>query len=322
MSGIASGRGVGIQEKEIRASDMSGLFGAGGHQDGATALIRTNENIRIEEDMANTGMGERVIDESIIPNNVANLNTEFNFATAKTGAAHPQDGAVAGESFVRVTDNRPGQDVNVDTGVGKNAFDATLEALQSSFGHHYNMDASRGSGYGGANPFASAPYSVDPFSSSSTRREGITSAGDEMGAPETGTDSGMRESLDFYLSTPSTITTESRSENFNENSGLRRRNTKTSQSRQLERVAQRDDIMKAVDDSVELHANVMSEHFNSAFKSDDDRSNIYNRIHNPLNLYTVSQVGVNDVSNDSYQNTNKRHGKSSNVKMRNTLVGV
>jgi hypothetical protein len=322
MSGQGGGRGVGLQEKEIIAKDMPTLFGAGGHQDGATALIRTNENTRTEEDLALAGMGERVIDENVIPNNVSNVNTEFNFAYAKTGAAHPVDGQVIDKSFARISTGLASGDTNVDTGPGANAFELTLQALQSSFGHHYNMDAGRGPTIGGANPFASAPNQSDPFSGSTIRRGDMDMQEDRSQQPESESDKSMQQSVDFFLSTPASIVTSDGSDNFNENNGLRRKNTKTSQSRQLERVGQRDDIMKAVEKSVELHADVMAQHFAKSFKTDLDRSNIYNRIHNPLNLYTANQVGVDDISSETFRARAKRGKKSNSEKMKSTLVGV
>jgi hypothetical protein len=319
MSGDPISRtGVGLTDKATRAIDISRLFGAGGHQDGATALIKTNENIRIEEDLAISGMGERVIDENIVPNNVANVNTEFNFSSFKTGAATPRDGVVIDRSYARIMDGLSSGDANVQTGPGSNNFQLTLEALQSSFGQHYNGDAGRGPSTGARNPFSNAPQRTDPFSTSSSRRDTVEFHG--MSDPRS--ENEMQPSVDFFLSTPKNINVYDKSDNYNEKSGLRRRNTKTSQSRQLERVNQRDDIMKAVEASSDLHASVMSEHFNSSFKSTDDRQNIYNRIHNPLNKYTASQVGISDISADSFRDRASRSGKSGNDKFKNTLVGI
>lgn len=317
--------GAGLQDKPSTAQDMSSLFGGGGHQDGATALIRTNENARIEEDMALGGMGERVIDENIIPNNVANLNTEFNFSAVKTGAVDPTDLVIPGEEqYGRITGSLPNGDTNVALGGDENVFQVTLQALQSSFGQHYNMDASKGPSTGGGNPFASMAYATDPFSSTSARRgEEFANDDDRMYGEETQSDKNMQQSVDFFLTTPTTIYPTSKADNFNENTGLRRRNTKTCQSRQLERVAQKKDIMAAIDKSTDLHAEVMKHHFDKSFKTGSERDAIYGRIHNTLNLYTASQVGIGEVSSESYKNSSSgRKRKSKNDKLNSTLVGV
>jgi hypothetical protein len=61
------------------------LFGSGGHEDGVTALIKTNNNITKEEELTMHNMGNRMIDAPLLHRNIANSNKDFNWSQFKTG---------------------------------------------------------------------------------------------------------------------------------------------------------------------------------------------------------------------------------------------
>lgn len=337
---------VGLYERRTNAANMSRLFGAGGHHDGVTALINTTENDRIEEDMAVSGMGERVIDENIIPNNVANLNSEFNFHTMKTGAARQPDGAVAkSQAYQRLEDGLSAGDTNISTQQGDHTKGQVIGALQEVFGQYYHADEPESQLVGAGNPFAGFENinRVDPFggvvilnnksSGQDANMEGegfvqtnYRSTAEAMHSDNhtVGADTQVaKQSLDFYMNDDSHADIHSVPETLlNHDTGLRRRNIRSSQSTQLQRVAKTSDIMRAVEDSVSTQAEIMKNQVREAFRSTDERNALFDQLHTDTNKLTASQVGVNDISENTYKHHSSRKGMNRGEHMRNVIVGA
>jgi len=325
--------GTGLHEKPANTGEkVPKLFGAGGHQDGVTALIRTNENTRIEEDMAMTGMGERVIDENVIPNNVENLNTEFNFTAMKTGAARTADGRLVGtQNMARMTDGLAAGDVNVHTDENYHTQDQVLGALTEVYGQMHHSDEPQSIMAAAGNPFASFVSKETPFSGAiampknmdhDLNVEHVDVQTDLQVSKDIQNEGVAQESVDFYLGSESVDHVEPVHDIYNHNTGLRRRNTKVSQSKQLQRVGQKDDIMNAIEQSAEMHANIMQEQFKAAFRTEEDKAKIFEQLHTDTNRYTASQVGVHDISESSYRNQKSRRGANKGEMMRSMLIGV
>jgi hypothetical protein len=292
---------------------MPNLFGAGGWQDGATALIATHKNVQTEESMALHGNGERAIDENIAQHSIANANTEFNYSQFKNGAvtnADPQPrfsiigGLTAGDYNIKMDPYAATQDV-------------TTQALGDIMSVKYKLNGESPDdqvSVKGANPFVARGGKAAAQSAADGATEGFGQE-DPKGDQEDESD------ISYYFNDGYVDPTAAEQVNRNYSTGLRRANAKTSQSKQLERVAQKDDIMRAYQEANESYAETMKTHFKAAYQDSDQREETIDRLRQPNSKYYSSQMGVGDVSRDTAK-AYKKKKQNGPTKLNTQLVGV
>lgn len=306
-----SRRGVGHAWKVSQGNDMPTLFGSGGHEDGGSALIQTFNNRQKEDELALHGQGERALDENRFQRSMANSNPEFNFSQYKTGSSRSENTtAHPGEMKMTLTEGLSSGDYNIHVDPYASVVDQTTQAMGAIYGNVYKLNSS-------SNVDASVEkMGSNPFQAKSSKPKGGDSTiATEMEDKDDGYD------IDYYYQDP--YYEEGAEEAINENAetGLRRVNIRSSQKRQLERVAQSDDIMAAYQAANDSYASTVKEHFKGAYHSKEEREETLDRLRYPTSKYGSSQYGVNDVSRDSEKAyKGKRHNAPN--KLNAVLVGV
>lgn len=310
-------RGVGHSWKSSTASEQPSLFGSGGHMDGGkTALICTFRNRQLEDQLALHGMGEDSIDENMVNRKLANANPEFNYSQFKRGALRG-DGDFEGQ--VKVTTQNGDFALRVDPYA--DVVDQTSQALGAIYdgisksGLKNDVDASTSQPMR-SNPFKSArPSGNDDEEKSFMGGQGTEDMQTEQEAEDAGGEGY------YYNDTFDEGNDAQHAVNRNEDTGLRRINIRSSQSKQLERVAQKDSIMQAYNESQNAYAENLKQHFHSAFMGQEEREETLERLRNPLSKYTAGQIGVNDLSRDRAKAYKSKHHNAP-TKLNGMLVGV
>lgn len=294
---IQSRRAVGHSWKISSADDVSDLFGAGGWQDGATALIATYKNKQIEDSMALDGNGERVIDDNIHAHNVSNANTEFNFSQYKNGMMTYSDP----EPRFNVTHAVASGDIALRIDPYSSTFDETTQALGSIMNPKYKLN-----GKSEVDQSNDQRTGVNPFNGASRtdNQKDYEAQGLGMIDPEQEDE----DEISYYYNDGLYDPSAAQDIQMNMETGLRKTNARKSQSTILERVAQRDDIMSAINNSQEMFANVLKDHFSDVYRTSEESGHIRESLRHPSSKYVANQVGVNEVSRSSQQSyKNKKH---------------
>lgn len=305
-----SRRAVGHTWKYSTAADMPLLFGAGGEQDGATALVQTFANRQKEDELALHGQGERTLDENRYQRNAANANTEFNFSQYKTGALKSENTSqFPGEAKMTLTEGLSSGDYNLRVDPYSSVFDQTTQAMGAIYGGVYKLNA------GNNTDGTVEKLGANPFRGKQTKNETNPVAITQMEEEDDGYD------IDYYYQDPYYEPGAEEAVNENRETGLRRVNIRSSQKRQLERVGQADDIMKAYEDANTAYASTMKEHFKQAYMSSEEREETLDRLRFPTSKYNSSQFGVNDVSRETEKAYKGKRHKAPN-KLNAVLVGV
>lgn len=294
-TGGFSRRGVGHIWKYSGGKDMPTLFGSGGPQDGVTALIQSFENRSKEDELALHGNGERVIDDNIFQLSAANANPEFNFSKYKSRS-----------DKVNVTEGVASGDTRVDP--YSTNFDQTAQAFGAIFGGVYKLDGRS------ENDETVEKMGANPFAKLQKKKENDVDI--DMGYE--GDDDYDIEY--YYEGDYNEDGAEQAAINENRETGLRRINMRTSQSRQLERVAQAQDIMKAYEEANDAYAGIVKEHHKHGYMSSDSRKETLERLRTPLSRFESAQVGVVDVSRDNYNHVKNK--KQHTTKLNSLIVGV
>lgn len=309
---ISSRRGVGHQWKR-GYNQMPVLFGAGGHHDGVSALIQTFSNKQVEDECALHGMGADAIDQNKFTRNQANANPEFNFSQYKTGAMHTQrDGIFPGEGQFTIgnTDGASSGDIMVRVDPYSDMVDMTAQAVGAIYGNVYKM---------GGLSTTKEKMSANPFKARDNKTDEIEAdtggAFTELEQDEDGYD------VDYYFDSEyhgGEAAAEQVEKDFD--TGLRRINMKTSQGRQLEAVATKEQIMEAYQEANNQYANILSEHMGKAVLTTEDRQAALDKLRTSNSKYKSSQMGVADMSRDTAKKY--RSSKNSSTKLNSQLVGV
>lgn len=310
-SNVHSSRAVGYSWKISSADDVPKLFGSGGWHDGATALIATYKNTQVEDSIALHGNGERVIDENIHSHNIANANTEFNFSQFKSGALTYADP----EPRFNVTQTVSSGDIALKVDPYSSAFDETSQALGNIMNPKYKLN-----GKSEADQANDQRTGINPFFGSINaipKQDKFEAQG--IGNPEPTMED--EENISYYYNDGFFDDNAVESINRNMESGLRRVNIKTSQSTQLERVAQKEDIMKAIQDANDNYANILRDHFSDVYRSTEQADETRESLRQPSSKYYASQMGVNDVSRDSEKSYKRRKHKTP-TKLNSMLISV
>lgn len=310
----SSRRGVGHQWKRAYGSDMPTLFGAGGEQDGVSALIQTFANRQKEDELALHGQGERTLDENRFQRSMANANSEFNFSQYKTGASYSENTTqYPGDQKVTLTEGLASGDFNVHVDPYAAIVDQTTQAMGAIYGGVYKLN-------GGNNTDGTVEkMGRNPFQHTKAKGDKDDASNMPIVTEEEATEDGY--DIDYYYNDPYYEDGAEEAINENKETGLRRVNIRSSQKRQLERVGQSEDIMKAYQEANDAYAQTVKEHFKGAYRSQEDREETLERLRNPTSKYSSSQYGVNDVSRDTEKAyKGKRHHAPN--KLNATLVGV
>lgn len=307
---VQSRRAAGHSWKISSAADAPRLFGSGGWQDGATALIATYKNIQVEDSIALHGNGERIIDENVYSHNISNANTDFNFSQFKSGAMtfmDPEPRFTVGQSVAS-------GDITLRVDPYSSVHDETSQALGNIMNPKYKLN-----GKSEADQSSDARTGINPFYGSPQKDKAEDNEAEGFGNPQPEMED--ENDISYYYNDGFVDPDAAESINRNMDTGLRRANIKTSQSTQLARVAQRDDIMKAVNDANESYANTLRDHFAGAYRTSEDAEEIRENLRQPTSKFYASQMGVNDVSRDTAKAYKGKKHKGP-TKLNSTLVGV
>jgi len=298
---------TGTSWKISSAADMPQLFGYGGWQDGASAFVHTSRNIQTEDAMTLNGMGERVMDVNEHEYKIGNTNNEFTWSQFKNGLSQREPRFELGGSQLAAGDYALRMDAY------SNAYDETMQALGDIVCPKYKLD-------GEAPPDqAESRYNINPFLMGAKKGapeggQGYGEAGGEDPTPAEGDD------LSYFYNDGYADAGAQDAVNRNYDTGLRRQNTRNKQSKLLERQAQGNQIMDAVNSAHESYANVLKEHFKDAYMDSDQRKEALDRFRTPTSKYLSNQVGVMDASRDLARSY---HGKKNRpTKLNGQLVGA
>lgn len=307
----SSRRDIGQSWKTSYGSDMPLLFGAGGEQDGnQTALINTTKNIQKEDELALVGTGDRTIDTNEYKRAANNSNPEFNFSQFKSGATGTEN------YEQQVTVPTASGYMNMRVNPYDSVFDQTSQAFGALYGGVYKLNAHS------SVDESRVKLGVNPFAPSNARGGG--DEGDDGSAEmeqDGGADDDNVDDINYYYQEAYQDKSADAAIQAEHQNGLRRVNIRTNQKRQLERVAQVSDIIKAHQEATDAYATTLKDHFNAAYMSEDDRVETIEKLHYPTAKYGSAQHGVGDVSRDSER---AHKGKRSNIptKLNSVLVGV
>ena len=307
---VSSTRGVGHSWTTNMPNSQPSLFGEGGWRDeGQTALIRTSKNIQVEDSLALSGQGERVIDENIHAHNISNANTEFNFSQYKGGFNSFE------EYGPRFTLQVPQGDINIKIDPYSSIYDETTQALGAVFNPRYKLDGASFQDQStdsrvGVNPFN---YNIPPKS----EKNQVEGLGDNQD-PEIDDE---EEDISYYYNDGFYDPGAAEDVNRNLETGLRKANTRTAQSKQLARVAKKEDIMKAFNEASQTYGNIVEKYFKGAAHTKDDNANIRSMLRQGNSKFYANQMGVNDVSRSNAK-IYKRHKKDMTTKLNAQPISV
>lgn len=317
-----SRRGVGHGWKNINNTPPS-LFGSGGHRDGATAMIQTFANRQVEDEAALHGNGDDSIDSNRYHRNQSNANTEFSFTQYKSGALHSQRGKVLpGEGMMTIgsTDGLYSGDTMIRVDPYSDMIDMTVQAVGAVLGNVYKDDDTNTQSFGpkvGKNPFKGGKTSAQKRSDEDKVSADMHGPTTQQEDEEDGFD------IDYYFD--DTYYEGEKAEKAVKkeyDSGLRRINTKTSQQRQLNQVATKEQIMSAYQSANDQYAQVLQDHMGGAYLDQEGKVDLLEKLRPENSKYQASQVGVNDLSRSrskAYKGT--RHNRGT-TKLNAMLVGV
>lgn len=291
-------------------NEHSILFGAGGPQDGTTPLIQTFCNRMKEDEMALHGMGERSLDENRFQRAMANSNPEFNFQMYKTGMAgervHPALTVFEGlgharDSTVNVDGNQP-------------MVDQTTSALGGIYERTWK-DGSYPTQYNAQGP----DIIMNPFATNANRpTKEQTTPNEEVAQPDDPFDD---PEIDYYYKEEYTDGEQALREIQNDKeTGLRRVNIRASQRRQLDRVAQKEDVMAALQSVIDDNDLNTAKFHKSAYHSPEEKERMRELFRTPTSKFQSSQVGVGEASRKSAKAYSKRAHQPN--KLNAVLVGV
>lgn len=309
MNEVHSRRGVGHEWKIVGSGEnYSRLFGAGGHLDGSVALIQTFANKQKEDEVALHGNGDDTIDSNRYQRNMANANSEFNFSQYKSGA--PYDEAKKGENFtVRNTDGLASGDNCLKIDPYSDVVDMTSQAVGALFGEVYKDTGTNDSQMG-----------VNPFMHVSKNTGGDDAEYDDDMHAEVEDEDGY--DIDYYYDEPYYDQKNAeRQVQEDLNTGLRRINMKTTQGRQLQKVATKKDIMDAYQSVNDQYATTMQQYMRGTMLNVDEKKQRRDMIRQPLSKYQTSQYGVGDVSRSMSKKYKTKVGEGT-TKLNAILVGV
>jgi len=314
-----SRRGAGFRWKNGTDHHMPLLFGAGGPQDGISAMVQTFANRQIEDSVALHGNGDDAIDQNRYQRNQSNANTEFGFSQYKSGAMHSQRGkAQPGEGLFTVgsTDGLYSGDMTLRVDPYADIVDLTTQAIGASFSGVYESNKSGVSsmtdGQMGVNPFRAIKKGGKEDKPDVDMKGPISQVEEE----EDGYD------LDYYFDEPYYQAKEAEKEVERDfDSGLRRVNMKTSQGRQLERVATKEQILSAYQEANNSYAQVLKDHMGKAYITTEDKTETLEKLRQPNAKYQANQMGVGDISRDTANAYKSKTGKGTH-KLNTLLVGV
>ncbi len=301
-----SRRAMGMQWKVSHGDDMSALFGAGGHQDGVTALINTTRDHQLEDDCAvSTGYQEHAIDVNIHPIQLANMNSEFNFSNLKHGSFTYRDP----EPRFAVSGLTSQGDLTLRVDPYAATALATSQALGACLGGTYKLDGRSEIDEG------TIGYGLNPF----TNTEAETQPAPGLPMAE-GLNLPQEEDFTYFM--PDAMTdADERDINRNMETGMRRSNIRKRDSRLLERVATQADIMGALESVSTSYAENMRIHFKQAYKTPEDREEELARLRPDSSKYMANQIGVGDVSRATAKAYRKKK-LNGPTKLNSILVGV
>lgn len=316
--GKVSRRGVG-QSWEHSDKHVE-LFGAGGHQDGAAvALIRSNNNAQLEDEIALYGQGDQMIDENMYTRSHANANPEFNFSQFKHGASTYDDYAnMPGIGPLTSLHNAglSSGDMHIKVDPHAKIVDATSKALGDIYDGYGKvsmggLNLQPGDRVGDINPFLMTGLNKNGLDPSE-----IPGMNDDP-IPDNGEDD-----PDEYYNYPYEGGKEAQEAvNMHARTGLRRVNTRTNQQRQLEKAATKEQLERAYNEANSQYADVLHKYGGSRFLSRADREDTLSMLRTPNARYHAQQGGVSQVSRDNARSF-KRSKKSGMSKLANVIVGV
>lgn len=314
---IHTQRGIGHEWKPVVGGEnYSRLFGAGGHQDGATALIQTFANKQREDELTLFGMGDETIDSNRYQRNMANANTEFNFSQYKTGAPQSEAGhGDVGKISVTNTDGLYSGDMCVKVDPYTDVVDVTTQAIGALYGGVYKDKMGKSGGEDGQ-------YGQNPFAHIGKDQgvDGEKDIGDDKAYADVEEEDGY--DLDYYYEEPYYDQKNAEKQVQQDfQTGLRRVNTKTSQGRQLEKLATKKDIMDAYQSVNDQYAATMDKYAHGTLLSMDEKAQQRTMMRQPISKYQTTQYGLNEVSTASSKRY-KSARNSTGSKLSSTLVGV
>lgn len=298
---------VGTSWKVSSGADMPSLFGSGGWYDGTPAYIMTGRNVQTEDAMTLSGMGERVIDINEHEYNIANTNNEFTWSQFKNGLDLWEPRFEVGGSQLSAGD------YGVRINCYSNAYDETMQALGDIVNPVYKLD-----GVSPSDQSVDRRVNVNPFLMQGTAKKqkgedgGGQGFGDEDAKPQ-------EDDLSYFYNDGFLDDGAQDAVNRNFQTGLRRQNTRNQQSKLLERQAQGNQIMDAVNSAYQSYADVLKEHFKDAYMDEDTRQESLDRFRTPTSKYLSNQVGVSDASRDLAKSYSRK--KDRPTKLNGQLIG-
>ena len=315
---IQSRRGVGYKWKMSTGDDMPTLFGAGGEQDGVSAMIQTNANVQREDEAALHGMGDEAIDSNRFQRNQANANTEFNFSQYKSGALRTFRGkALPGEGLFSITntDGLYSGDTTILVDPYSSVVDVTSQAVGNLFGGVYKSTGSTMDEHSkhklGANPFEHKVGEAKKEEKVTTEEVDPTAEIEE----EDGTGINYYYENAYYDGDAAVKQT-----NDDYKTGLRRVNTKTSQGRQLDRVATKEHIMAAYQEANDTYATILKNTMGKSYLDPTKKQEALEILRPTAGKFRTAQMGVNMYSGKQHRVAMK--DKTSTTKLNTLLVGV
>lgn len=305
-----SRREVGHEWVTSSAVKQPQLFGAGGEQDGSPALIQTNKNRQIEDEIALNGTGDRQIDENIYQRDLANANEEFNFSQFKHGATDGVQNLITGPLVsVRTTQGATAGDIYIKNDRSQAMVDVTSKALGDITGRLYKNQ----------NPFypkdGGAQIAVNPFASTETLNPDFESTERPI---EEDTEAQFQDANDedFYFYTPYYDEKAEGALKINANTGLRQLNTRQNSKRQLARATAKDAYIKTYTDAQENYAATLKDYYKVV--SPEELKGQRDNLRVPESLFSSTQFGLSGASAKNYKKSRSQRMPS---KLGGLLVG-